>query len=440
MHINGTSIVSINGKSFVSGLMWTPLSHPRAFMAEARAIGKRENMDIVAIRQGDSMIQAGFVAKGDGVTKGMYSLAATLAGQIREESWIGAFLLPDGQYALVAVYGGLIVPGCDCIGGKQSIQNLLLEKDSQPRIMKFEKVYHPDDFDHRGQPLDIEELLVPGCLKKEYTLKQLTFGLTKEELIAIACAGALVVSACIGYWLWNNYQVRQAQEEFARQEQIRQQQLAELQAKAGSDLQVKALEHPWASMPGIEDFLNACQGAINALPLAVGGWTVESAICTGSTLEAVYARTGGTTFSQFIAATHERFPVPPVLLEGGDRAGLGDEISLGAGGDDELLPADEVKTLFTSQLQQLELKADFVEVAVAPIATAKPASDLPGQEQEAPPPPLGWKKYAFSVTTQYAPETVFSSPRLNGVRLTEIAVSRSGIQLSWSIKGEIYAR
>lgn len=440
MHINGTSIISIHGKSFVSGLMWTPLSQPRAYMAEARAIGKRENMDIVAIRHGDSMIQAGFVAKGDGVTKGMYSLAATLAGQIHGESWIGAFLLPNGQYALVAVYGGLIVPGCDCVGDKEEIRNLLLEKDSQPRIMEFEKVYHPEDFDYRGQPFDVEDVLAPGSLKKEYALKQLTFGLSKKELMTIGCAVALVAMACIGYLLWTNHQARLAQEEAARQEQIRQQQLAELQAKSGADLQVKALEHPWASMPGNDDFLNGCLGAINSLPLAIGGWAFESSICTGATLETVYARTGGTTFGEFIAATHERFPAPPVLLEGGDRAGLGDEISLGAGGDDELLAADDVKTAFTSQLQQLELKAEFIEVAAPVALPATTADGLPGQESKAPPPAPDWKKYTFSFTTQYAPETIFSAPRLAGVRLTEISVNRSGIQLSWSIKGDIYAR
>lgn len=75
--------------AFVTGLFWQPLTSPRSYMSEARNIGKKRNWDIVAIRK-SARIQAGFVSKDAGVMKGMYSLAAALAGQLGD-SWIESF-------------------------------------------------------------------------------------------------------------------------------------------------------------------------------------------------------------------------------------------------------------------------------------------------------------------------------------------------------------
>ncbi|PRW84473.1 type 4b pilus protein PilO2 [Pseudomonas fluorescens] len=429
------STVKINGKEFVSGLMWRPLDRPRAYMAEAREVGKKFKMDIVAIRSGH-IIQAGFVSKGNGVTKGMYSLACALAGQVKHESWIGAFELPDGRFALVAVFDGLILPDCDVIGDRQEIRNLLLEKDSQPKTMNFEKVYHPDSFGHRGEPLDIENLLIPSAMRKEYALKQLTFGLTKKEIVSGSCIAFMLLGALIGYQQWQAYQAREAQKEAHRLEQIRLSKLAELNALAGAEQTVKALLHPWATMPGVEDFLNGCQGAIESLPLSVGGWTFDSALCNAATVESVFGRSGKTTFLDFYQATQGRFPSPPVLLDGAERAGLGDEIKLGAGGDDELLPFEQLQADFTSHLQKLDLKAVVVEVPVVPPAPPP----LPGEAQGHAAPVPDWKKFSFSFTSQYTPKFIFSGVNLRGFRLVEISVVRQGHQLSWSLKGELYAR
>lgn len=438
--LNEIHVAKINGNEFVAGLMWQPLQRQRAHMAEAREIGKQLKMDIVSIREGETMVQAGFVQKGNGVHKGMYSLATALAGHIPHQSWIGAFELPGECYALVAVHNGLIVPGCDVVGGKDEIRNLLIEKDSQRKGLSFAQVYHPDDFEYRGQALDLEEALRPSNLRKEYKLKQLTFGMSKQELVVACCVAALVVAGSVGYWQWSAYQEKLARQEAARQELLRQQQLAELAAKSASSPEAQALDHPWASMPGITDFLNACQGAINSLPLSIGGWLFESSICTSTTLEAVYSRTGSTTFTDFQEEAATRFAAPAVLLEEGERAGLGDEISIGAGGDDELMSVDDMRAQFTSHLQRLDVKPVIVEVE----PPAAPATEqLPGQPAPPAPPPPAWKKFTFTISqTQYPPETLFSEFSLPGVRLTETALTmqREDTQLNWNIKGEIYAR
>lgn len=430
-------IVRINGKDFVSGLMWHPLSKPRAYMREAREIGKREGMDIVSIRRGHLMMQAGFVRKGNGVTRGMYALASALSGQLNHESWIGAFLLPSGQYALIAVNDGLVLPGCDVIGDKQAIRNLLLEKDSQQKIIKFDRVYHPTDFEYRGEALDIEDVLLPSAMRKEYTLKPLTFGLSKREGVQLACGVAALLVVALGYQQWGAYQAREAARKAYQQEQVRLQKLAELNALSGAEQTLEALEHPWASLPGVEDFLNGCQGAIEALPLAVGGWTLESALCNARTIESVYERTGKTTFHDLIAAAQGVFPSPPVLMQGAERAGFGDEIKLGAGGNDALMAFEVLQAAFTSHLQALDVKAAIVEVPVAAITVAAP---LPGQPEAVRTLAADWKKFSFSLTSLHTPKSLFAGLNLLGVRLTEIAVIRTGAELSWSLKGELYAR
>lgn len=428
------SIIRINGNAFVSGLVWEPLKQ-RAYMKEAREIGKREAMDIVAIRPG-FMAQAGFVKKGNGVDKGMYSLAAALAGQIKKEAWLGAFKLPNDEYALVAVFNGMIVSGCDFVGDREEVFNRLKEMDSQPKVMAFEQVYHPEDFNYRGSSLDIEALLKPQVLRKEYALKQLTFGLTRRELVQAGAVVASVLILAIGYVQWQQYQEREAAKEAQRRELKRQEALAELNRLAGAQQTVKALEHPWSKLPSVLQFITGCHAVIDSLPLAVGGWTFESSMCTPETTETVYERSGKTTFNDFTHATAERFTNPPVLKEGSERAGLADVVTLGAGGDDELLPYDQLQADFTSYLQKLDLKADILPVAVS-LPTPPP---LPGGEPAPALPVPDWKQFSFTLTSQYTPQYLFSGLNLQGVRLYEISVIRTGPELSWSLKGNLYAR
>jgi hypothetical protein len=436
MPINDISIVRINGKDFVSGLMWEPLKRPRAYMAEAREIGKRESMDIVAIRLGLTMIQAGFVKKGNGVTKGMYSLASALSGQIKDDSWIGAFELPGQLYALVAVHRGLIVPGCDIIADKQTVHNLLVEKDSQRKIMEFSKVYHPKDFNWRGEPLDIEEVLAPSAMRKEYILKPLKFGLTNKEIALVGGGVLVLVVVLIGYQQWVSYKAVQAAKEAARQEQLRQERLRELNALAGAEQPLQALEHPWAKQPGVEDFLNGCQGAIESLPLAIGGWVFKSAVCTPSAVEAKYARDGKTTFNDLVAAAKGRFPSDPVLLGEGNRASLDDVISVGVGGDDKLLEYPALQADLLSHMQQIDVQMAINEVQVkAPVPPSLPG----GQPAPAPPPP-DWKQYHFSLSSKYTPKAIFSNHNLPGIRLVEMTAALEQAQLTWTIQGDIYAR
>lgn len=151
-------ILSYHGKSFVSGLQWHPLGSLTGYMKEAREYGRLHKMDIVAIRRTPNVIQAGFVARSAGAMKGMYSLAAALAGQLGQ-SWLAAWQVPgdEPRYALVAVIDGAVIPGYDLVGSATEIQRKVAQLES--RALTFDETYLPTEFGQGGKPLDIEELL-----------------------------------------------------------------------------------------------------------------------------------------------------------------------------------------------------------------------------------------------------------------------------------------
>lgn len=175
-------VLLYRGKSFVTGLRWHPLGSVTGHMKEARQYGREHHLDIVAIRRTPAIIQAGFVARSDDVTKGMYSLAATLAGQLGD-SWIAAWRTDSDldQYALVAVYQGGVISGCDMIGTGAEVRRRVAQQRS--RGISFTHEYLPSEFEMGGHPLDVEELLQPSNLKREYRLRPLVFGLSKTELV-----------------------------------------------------------------------------------------------------------------------------------------------------------------------------------------------------------------------------------------------------------------
>lgn len=430
------TITTINGKQFASGLFWQPLTRPRAYMKEAREIGKREGMDIVAIRH-STIMQAGFVAKNQGVLKGMYSMAASLAGKLGS-SWLGVFELDDGRYVFVAVNDGAIVPGCDMVGDRDEVRDKLSYVYG---LFTWDKVYVPADFDYGGETVDIKTLLSPGNLKGEYRLKQLTFGLTRRELIVGSIVAIAATVAVFGYSQWKTEQERRIREERIRADQIRQQQLAELNAKAKREQGVKALEHPWSKLPSPEEFVKGCGDAINAVPLTLRGWIVAAVKCDGRAVDATYERGENATVNDFLAAARERFGADPDVADGGDKSNVrAVDLKLGYGGDDPLLPMAATLANFASHFQAIGIKPTLKPKAEE---VSKPQA-LPGQEpvQAVVEQVKDWKTVEFSFDTEYAPETLMAGLDGTGMRFTELSVglAKDAATLTWHVAGEIYAK
>lgn len=424
-----------HGRTFVTGMRWVPLGSVPSYMKEARKFGKDHDLDIVAIRKTTSLIQAGFVSRTAGVNKGMYSLAATLAGQLGD-SWIAAWRVAadDDQYAIVAVHKGSIMPGSDRIGSALEVR----KRVAQQRTLgiTFAHEYLPPEFDMGGEPFDIEELLQPSRLKREYRLRPLVFGLSKAELAQLV-ALAVIGSVCAGAWLlWKSHQDELERQERIQAEQARLQELARLQEQTGTEQPPQALEHPWAKLPSVEAFIEACSQVIYKLPPNIEGWPFTEATCSGEHVLANYQRTGNSTAQQLITAIGSIFSDRPSFFENGKNVTLKFDLAVPAAGDEPLLDAFDAVTALSSWFHGFSQDPDIKEVPFK--AAQEPA--LPGQPAPPPPPPPQWKEFELRYSSGLLPYDSFNGAPTQGLRLQEIKTEYKADHLIWSVTGVLYAK
>lgn len=439
---NPVTVVAVNGRQFVSGMYWQPLSRSRGYIAEAREIGKREGMDIVAIRESVPR-QAGFVAKGQGALKGMYSLAAVLASEFEAmggRACLAAFEVDpdDDLYGLVAVNDGAIMPGADIIGGRELILRKLREQFNQ--LPNWDRVYSPPSFGFGGDQLDLKQTLVPARLKREHRLRPLAFGLTANDWALSGVAVTVLVFGLGGWWYWRAQQAAEAAEAEARAAAERRAEIARLNANAKREVNQQSLDHPWSKQPAVEDMVRGCLDSIYPLPLVIEGWLLRQAKCTGSVLSVAYDRKDGGTVAEFLVAARRWFPTAPTVSDAGDGAAIDVPMELRVGGDDPLRPAAEATADLLSHFQRIAVSPNLAEKATA--LPAAPA--LPGQAAVAPQPDRApeWRTFTFRLDTEMSPEPLFEGVRTDGVRITEMLVrlEAGAPKLIWSLSGELNAK
>lgn len=423
------------GRVFVTGMLWIPLGNMTSYMKEARQYGHEHGLDIVAIRRTSLMIQAGFVSRTSDVNKGMYSLAATLAGQLGD-SWIAAWAVEAGQdrYAIVAVHEGRIIPGCDLIGTAAEVRKRVLQQRS--RGIQFEQEFLPAEFDMGGEILDIEELLQPSRLKREYRLRPLVLGMSKAELAQLLLVAMLIGGGLLGWSQWQAHQAEIERQAAIEEEKKRLQELAELQKQTGTEQSIQALEHPWAKQPSVADFVAACSHVIYPLPPSIQGWPFNKAECNGAQVIATYDRAGNSTAHDFALAAADLFSIRPEFIDQGKSGTLKFAISVGAAGDDPLIEASDALVALTSWFHSFSQEPQLQPMPV--VMPQEPA--LPGQPAPPPPPPPQWKQYQLSYTSGVLPYDSFNGAPTQGLRLQEIKTEYKADHLIWSVTGVLYAK
>ncbi|MBC2658115.1 type 4b pilus protein PilO2 [Pseudomonas sp. MSSRFD41] len=428
-------LLSHGGYTFVTGLRWQPLDSVTGYMKEARQFGKENQLDIVTIRRSTRTIQAGFVSRNDGVTKGMYSLASTLAGQLGE-SWVAAWRVSDedDRFAVVAVHDGGVIPGCDVMGTEAEVRKRVSQQRS--RGIEFEAWYLPTEFGMGGTPLDVEELLHPSKLKREYRLRPLVFGLSKAEILQLSIIGLLIGGAFIGWLQWNAHKQRIAQEALIEAEKRRLADLEKLQAETGTQQPAQALDHPWATLPSVTTFIQGCSEVLYQLPLNISGWSFADAQCDGNQVLASYKRTGNSTAAELINASKGYFSDHPAFFDEGSSATLQFSLSLPAAGDEPLIDAIDALADLSTWLHRFSQEPKLKEVPV--VVPQQPA--LPGQPAPPPPPPPQWKQFQLDVVSGVLPYDALGDAPSQGLRLREIKTEYKAGHLMWSVKGDLYAK
>jgi hypothetical protein len=432
-----SNTVTVNGKTFVAGLFWQPLSSPRHYMSEARAYGKEHDWDIVAIRKG-RRIQAGFIRKDVGAIKGMYSLAASLAG-VLGDTWLGAFEIGDGRYFVCAVKDGSIVPGFDVLVVTQEEAQAKLAEGLSVVAADEDHVYAPAEFQFCQKTVRFAEVLQPTRLRKDYQLKQLRFGLTRKEWMVLAGLGVLLGVAAVVMSQYQSYRQRVQREDRIRQDQARRAELEKLNAQSKKTQTAQALVHPWASMPSAVDFASVCQRVTDGVPLSVGGWLLEAATCDPKGVSIAYRRSkDGATVRNFVADAAGRFAGEPAFADNGELALVGLPLGVRFAGDDPLVDTSALLNEVVSYFQGVGIAATVDERKVE---TPAPPTPEPGQSPTPAPEPT-WRKYGLEYEAPSSPAEHFAAlAGKSGVRLTEIklTLNANDASLKWSVKGEVYA-
>ncbi|EKZ1926560.1 TPA: type 4b pilus protein PilO2 [Stenotrophomonas maltophilia] len=437
----GVNTLIVHGRKLVGGLLWEPLESYRNYMAEAKRIGKQRKMDMVAIRKSDSAIQAGFAPRTKERLKGHYSLAATLAGSLGE-SWMGAFELEDGRYALVTVIDGIVLPGQDIIGDRERISAELnktysLVTADPVKAAKLEgKIIAPASFNFSNDNRAVAEIIGPDSFRKEYLLRQLTLGLTAQQIALGGVAAAAVVAAGAGVLYWMEKR-EQAEREALALAQATEQKRLELEA-------ARAIPQPWTSQPDARKLLGAAAMVLEDAPLSIAGWSYAESACDSQQCALIYRRApGGTSIGAFLSAG---------AAAGGKRLDDGtgviySKLELAPEKGDLLSPIAEREYSFVNYFQAF---GPYVSTSITAAAAVAPA------DSGAPKPT--WLKREFTIGTAFPPELLLEGLDTTGLRITKIVAfvpstetansserpqtqfDCSSELICWNIQGELYGR
>lgn len=442
------TILTVNGRAFVSGLLWKPLRSARSYMAEAKAIGKREGMDMVAIRRG-KVLQAGFAPrqpkgrrKDTAAMRSMYSLAAALAGVLGDD-WCGAFALEDGRYAFIAVHKGGILPGRDLVGDQAEVEALLRETYSDISGTGVEpKIIAPESWSFGGDEETLETLLNPAAVKPDYRLKPLTMGLTPREIGVVAAVAVILVGGGVGGMHWW-HQHREHQAEIARQQSLEAAKSHQKQMTANA---AAAIVRPWVNTPAAEDFLSACEAIWSHVPLDIGGWRFDNGRCvlghsgdrTKDGVFATYHRADSMTVADFQAAARA-LGAAPGIFDNGETGTVMLRLRMEEPTES---PTEQQLPTTQDQLQALVTRLQSVPTGIASYtAVVVPWTPPPAPKGQPPLPAPAWQTYSLDVKTGLAPSPLFEGMAASGIRFYEIAVSLDAhSNLNWTVKGEMYGR
>ncbi|HDR8910591.1 MULTISPECIES: type 4b pilus protein PilO2 [Burkholderia cepacia complex] len=432
-------VVDINNRTFVSNLFWQPLSHSRNYMAEARMLGKKHEWDIVAVRRG-TRVQAGFAPKKSAALKGMYSLAASLAAQLGD-SWLGAFALTDGRYVVTAVYERMICIGFDTICNAEEAKRLLANAVTLHQF-DDDAIYAPPELEFSSHSRDIYQLLTPKSVRKEHRLRQLTFGLTKRELVIAASALVVLGGGIAGYGWYSEKQAQEAARIAAQRRLEEQRRLAELNARARKKIEIKELAHPWASTAGALDYAAACVAGEDQFPLSIAGWPLTEITCAGRIATAKYTRVEGLTIDRFIAETGELYGTEPRFSDDLTSGEVSVKLEPAAAGDEKLKLPNDVMPHFHSYFEGSAIPVTVSEETVK----VETEPSVPGQPP-APAPVPTWRQYSFNYSAGLPPTYHFERMKgalagLEGVRIDKIieTVDAAAGSVTWKVEGNIYAQ
>lgn len=431
-------ILEYHKRRFVAGLQWETIRATRNLMKEVRRIGKERKLDVVAIRKSDA-IQAGFAPKTKQKLRGGYSLIVTLASLL-EGCCIAIVSLGQNKqgeniYTLIGkTERGGIHPYSDEIYKEHQLNQFIVDLKSDLRgnntgmdIPVYSDVEH---LTFVTDTLDLHSILNPKNLSKDFRLKPLTWGMTKNQLLVL---GLITVLALIGLVLWNNHNEQQNERQRAMR-QIQAKQLEEINKDARYKAALDKLKHPWIKTPAIADFLVSCSMMVNKIPLSVAGWTPTVIECDGTEIKATLARpeNSATTSKNVVDNIRQILGVEAkFFFNQTSIVSFSIKNDVKANGDDPIKDTGDQLLKIISTFQSVNINAGFNAIPIKEVETNEFGESLPVQD---------WQEYTFNIDTGIPPQLIFVNDDFSGMRLnkTIYTVDPGSGTIQYKIMGSVY--
>lgn len=432
-------LLTINQRRFAVGLTWETIRAQRNPMKEIRRVGKAQGLDLVAVRRSDS-IQAGFVPKTRLRLRGTYSLTVALASLL-EGCCIAVVSLgegPDGvmQYTLVGkTERGGIHPWSDKVYAAELLRQTLIDLRADLRGSKSNlevPVYGDPAVAGVTAPLDLESVLAPKHLSKDFRLRPLTWGMTRRQLMVTAAVIALVLAG-LGFWLHVEDEREAAARAALQREMARQ---AELNKEARYKAALAGFRHPWVEQPSVGAFVGQCQRVLDLVPLSIEGWMSVTVVCSQGdvSVQSIRRTNSAATTADYVTAVNKLFGVTPVFsfADSSQTSFLLPQTQKPEG-DDPMVPAGERLMQFISRFQSLNIDLAVSAVPVKDVKQNSEGEDLPLQD---------WQEYQFSAETDVPPRDIFAGSGFTGIRLSQITVgiNTSDGSVRYKLSGSLYGK
>ncbi|WP_293648938.1 type 4b pilus protein PilO2 [Pantoea septica] len=432
-------VLTINQRRFVVGLTWQTIRAQRNPMKEIRRVGKERGLDLVAVRRSDS-IQAGFAPKTRLRLRGTYSLTVALA-TLLEGCCIAVVSLgegPDGtvQYTLIGkTERGGIHPWSDKVYSSDLLRQTLIDLRGELRGSKGTlevPVYGDPAVAGVTAPLDLDAVLAPKHLSKDFRLRPLTWGMTRGQLMAVATVTVVALAGLV-YWHHVESEREAAARAVLQREMARQ---AELNKQARYKAALAAFRHPWVEQPSVGSFVGQCQQMLDRIPLSIAGWMTVTVVCSQGdvSVQSIRRTNSAATTADYVAAVKKLFGVTPLFsFADTNHASFSLAQTQKPEGDDPMVPADERLMLFISRFQSLNVDLAVSAVAIKDVKQNSEGEDLPLQD---------WQEYQFSAETDVPPRDIFAGGDFTGIRLSQVtvAINTSDGSVRYKISGSLYGK
>ncbi|MDR5095805.1 type 4b pilus protein PilO2 [Enterobacter sp. EC-ML 621] len=431
-------ILNFHKRRFVVGLQWEPVRKSVNIMKEVRRIGKQRNLDVVALRRSDSW-QAGFAPKTKHKLRGSYSLIVSLASLL-EGCCIAVISLGVGadgneKFTLIGkTEKGGIHPFSDEIYSLEEIHQTVVDLKSELRGSHSDltiPVYGDHvAFDWVTDHLDLNELLSPKNLSKDFKLKPLTLGMTKNQLLALAITVVMLIVVAL---FISQYQDRLAE----RKRQIiakEQAKLEEINKNARYQAALDKFKHPWINSPAIKQFIDSCSLLLDNIPLSLEGWIPTTIECESDGMKVNLARpeNSAVTTKNVVEAIKKKYGVDTEFFYNQTSiVGFKIKNEVSPNGDDPMQSINDQLVKAISLFQAVNVEASFNPVEIVDVKKNEFGEDLPIQD---------WQEYTFEVDTIVSPSLIFEKDDFQGMRLYRIMYTfdQTSKTIQYKMKGAIY--